>query len=256
MTLEELEKRVKELGESRDSALKERDEAQNKLKDAIKTRDSAKEKLAAQDEKDKKIQELEATLTGIKEKENQGKKSELEGAGQYEEAMKKVQEDFEAKMNAQNEKFNAEKEKWAKQEQALFGGLAKTKIQNAIVTAASSNSAYNPNQVMLSLDRAFTLDPETFEPVPDEEFLKVVNVKLRDDDGNVRDLGGIVSAFLEGNPNLVNPQGATGGAGSKPGKANVRYQTGSIREIPSDPVERQRMHEDLQRQAKEVNNGR
>ena len=73
MTLEELEKRVEELGESRDSALKERDEAQNKLKDAIKTRDSAKEKLAAQDEKDKKIQELEATLTGIKEKENQGK---------------------------------------------------------------------------------------------------------------------------------------------------------------------------------------
>ena len=199
-------------------------------------------------ELEQRIQDLESQIKEASRQRDLAHEKMKDAIATRDSAKKKLstQEDFEKEL----ERSRGD---WEQQQKILFKSLETAKIQNALAMAAGIEKAYSPVQIVLSLDRAFKLDPETLEPVLNREFIDKMGINPYDANGKEKDVSAVVKAYVELNPNLVIPQGGAG-AGVQSGRAQQTYVSGQIRSIPDDPAEREKMYQDLQRQAEAQGN--
>jgi len=197
--------------------------------DKLITERSADKAKAAESKKElDSLRKMQKTYDKFQAEQKTAKDKQLEDQGQFKELLSQQKADALAR------------------EQALMGRLQNVSVENAILSAASN--AVNPDDVVLAMSEAFSINPETLEPQPDIEALKRRGIDVLDENADQKPLKAIVSEFLAARPHMVKPEVAGGGAGTGPGSPGFKYAPGQT-QIPENKADRAELLQQLQKVA-------
>jgi len=191
-----------------------------------------------------RLAELEKEVNEFRTAREEAEQRKLEEKGDYEKAL-------EAKIlgATKGERFKRETAEAALK--ALQVQHTDVVIRGEIFKAAAEAQAALPGDITRQLVPLFSLDPESFAPVPDEKGWEAIGVNTRGEDGKVLGLKGLTQAFIEADPNRQAATTTGGGAATRPSNIPAfSYEPGQIKTLPAvGTPEWKSLKENLQREA-------
>lgn len=213
--------------------------SQPEVKEQVATQETVKETTLSQDEVNRIVAERVAREKAKFEKKYSNVDLDLynqlveEKETLRQEEMKKRGE-FEDLLKTQAEKFNSKIEQYQNE-------LTSIKVDGALLNAASSNRAVNPQQVVQLLKGQVKLNEAGSVDVID------ANGQVRyDDNGNPLQVSNLVNDFLTANPHFVSAGPNGSGTGQGAGKQNPVVDS-DVSKLNMDNPEHRARYKDIMR---------
>lgn len=213
--------------------------SQPEVKEQVATQETVKENTLSQDEVNRIVAERVAREKAKFEKKYSNVDLDLynqlveEKETLRQEEMKKRGE-FEDLLKSQAEKFNGKIEQYQKE-------LTSIKVDGALLNAASSNRAVNPQQVVQLLKGQVKLNEAGTVDVIDSNG----NVRY-DDNGNPLQVSNLVNSFLTENPHFVSAGPNGSGTGQGAGKQTPVVDS-DVSKLNMDNPEHRARYKDMMR---------